>query len=426
MTRFAILQSNAVQQLWRIRYYTMALLAQRGVPVLLLPWFVMQFGKDGYADYALFYAAVQIGATITGGGLPLAIIPFWAHQKDKSAFIAQCLQACIVVTLPAAVLAIAATSLAPLKATIFVGMSAVQTLGWLALFLVAYNANIVGLAVARCENRALPYFAASLVSAAILCTGLLLAINFDFRELDFFFGIQLAALVCMTLALFGRRLRRLPGDLLRRHRGLAGLMRASRPLAVNSLLLLLAMSIDKWTAKLWFDRDVFSTYVIDYQAAFTLMFVPTAIGTYLGPRLSAACAGKNWIDFRRESRTGRWLVLFGSAAIAIFMYGYAYVTGLGLSPGYWILVIAFLLEGQYAISNQQVSAFRDFRSLLGSTVFAIFVFSGVLVFSGVIRNVQMLYAAPLFYELSILLLVSRSARRNLVACDHESMTGKQR
>lgn len=408
-----IVRSGAAQQIWRVRYYALALIAQRGVPILLLPWFVSRFGKDEFADYTLLYAATQITGTLIGIGLPLAVVPLWHGQPNKDRFIATCLQTSIIIALPLFIFACLTIPLPFWPDSLF-GLSPLVTLTWLFAFAVAYNANIVALAVARCEERAVDYFSASIIAAALLVAGLSAASFLGYGQLSMLLAIQFSALLGMTLLLFGKRLSRLPAVLLTRSSQQRDLIRVSRPLAANALLLLLAMSIDKWVAKTFFDRTTFSAYVIDYQAAFTLMFVPTALGTYLGPRFSAAVANGEWSEIQRETRAARFLIATGSIAIAMAMYFYSTITGLGLTHGYWVLVLAFLIEGQYAVLCQLNIAHRAFDGLLRATICGLSAFAVMLGLASLGRNTHLLYVSPLLYELVIFAFAMRSLRRHSI------------
>jgi O-antigen/teichoic acid export membrane protein len=206
--------------------------------------------------------------------------------------------------------------------------------------------------------------------------------------------IQTVSVLVAAIVLFGRQ----PLAMLRfdwptlRHE-CRPLLRFSLPLGGYTLLVLFSMGLDKWMARIWFPRDIFNTYVIDYQYAFAMVFVPTAINLYNGPRVSAYVARGQWDLLAQEERRAARLAVVGCLAVAVLMYAYAWASGLALSNGYWLLVVGFLFEGLYILrTNRLMAQLRSFRMLfISASGIAVYVI--LLALAAVSGNRLLLYLA---------------------------------
>jgi O-antigen/teichoic acid export membrane protein len=397
-----------LDQLWGMRYYVIGLALQKGLPAAILPLLVAVFGRDVFATYVLFYATVQIYGTLTGLGLPLAIVPLWHASKSRTRFVAQCCKLVVVAAGAVGATLLLASMFWP--GPIIGNLGAPETIGWLTVFALLYNLNLISLGVARSEGRDLTFLLSSVLGAVILLGGLALAWVNGWTGTRTLFCLQIASVAGTALALFGRHVRAYAVGWGETPNLLEGAVAQTRPLVANALLLLLAMSLDKWTAKAFFATDVFQAYVIDYQSAFTVMFVPTAVAINIGPKLSAAYSAGDFDRMDHDVRIARLLTFSGSLTIAVLMYSYSAIAGLHLTTGYWVLASAFLIEGQYAISSNRVMAERRFVRLFTSTAIGVAIFSSILIAAGLMASSELLYLGVPAYEIAMLVLIGRSLK----------------
>ncbi len=412
VARFNFKDDGVLGQLWNMRYYATGLAVQKGLPIAILPLLLMVFGRDVFAIYVLYYATVQIYGTLTGLGLPLAVVPLWHSEGDSFSFIARCFRVVVAAALFAGG-AVFAASLFWGEAVIG-DIRAPEATLWLTAFALSYNMNLIGLGVARSEGRDLGFLLSSILGGIFLLGGIGVAWFLDFVGPRTLFLIQIMSVVASTLALFGRHAASILSARTGLHRRpLFGLLVQTRPLIANALLLLLAMSIDKWAAKAYFSRDVFNTYVIDYQAAISVFFVPTAIAIYAGPKLAAAFAKRDFAAMGHDMRIARILTLFGSLAIAVAMYIYGWLANLQLTSGYWVLIIGFLIEGQYAIGTNRVMAEQRFGLLFTSVAVGVAIYAALLFVAGTSASVYLLYWASPLYKAAMLAILAWSARTDV-------------
>ncbi len=404
-------RSGVVRQVTEVRYFALALVAQKGLPVLALPWIVGIFGRRQYADYVLLYTAVQIYANVSVAAVPQAILPLWYRQNDPVRFAAN------------AHAFVAAVSLA-LGGLVWLLARAAEAAGWqspiglplpqaavaTACYAYLYNVNQLGLAVARARNRGDRYMWSAAAGGLVLIGGLGLAQAVGATRLVDLLGVLMAALLAGSVVLVDPQMMR--GSLREAARTeLRILMRQSVPMSGYALLVLLVMSIDKWVARISFPSAVFSAYVIDYQSAFTMMFVPTAVNLYNGARISALTASEDHEGLRREVRAARLICSTGAIAVAVVMAIYGSITNLRLTSGYWILVAGFLLESNYMISSNQVMAQLRADQLFKAALGGITLYATILILAALSQSITFLYAAtPAYFGLMLVLLTWRLER----------------
>jgi O-antigen/teichoic acid export membrane protein len=394
-------KSALFRQLWQMRFYGTALLLQKGLPTLLLPYFVLVFGRDTYASYVLFYTTTQVVATIAGLGLPLALVPLWHRWPNPGALVNRSIAVVVLATPVVFLVLLGCAELLHLSGP--PPISTVEAAAWICVFAAVYNFNMLAIAVARSLGRDRSFFLASCVGAGVLVTGLVIASHEGLTGLRAQAALQGLALAVGSMVMLGRNsVPRVPASE-RKAVDLRVLLAGSIPLAVNALLVLLAMSVDKWTARRFFPGEPFSQYVIDYQAALTIAFVPVVTAMHLAPRLAAAAAKGSLEPLRADLAATRLITFAGALAMAIAMAVYARATGLRLGHGYWIIVAAFLLESQYTISSNIATAHQRYRSVMAVTTASLAILVVVLGVAALSGDWFVLYLGPLAYEIALLI-----------------------
>jgi O-antigen/teichoic acid export membrane protein len=393
-----------------MRFYGTALLLQKGLPTLLLPYFVLVFGRDVYASYVLFYTTTQVVATIAGLGLPLALVPLWHRWPEPAALVKRCIRLVILATPVVFLVLLGCAHLFHLSGP--PPISAAEAAGWICVFAAVYNFNTLAIAVARSLGRDRSFFLASLVGAAVLVAGLAIVSSEGWGGLRALATLQALALAAGSIVMLGRNAVPRPRQPASSQIKLKQILAGSLPLAVNALLVLLAMSVDKWTARRFFPGAPFSQYVIDYQAALTIAFVPVVTAMHLAPRLAAEAAKGSLEAICTDLAATRLITFAGAFAMAVTMAVYARATGLRLGQGYWIIVAAFLLESQYTISSNIATARQCYRSVMVVTSLALVMLVLVLGAAAMSGDWFVLYFAPLGYEIVLLAGISWVNRVN--------------
>jgi O-antigen/teichoic acid export membrane protein len=404
-----ILDNNTIGQIWKMRYYTAALVFQKGVPIIIIPFILTVFSPLEYANYVLLYSAVQIIGTIIGMGVPTAFVSFWRHDKDVNQLAAQSIRFLTVRMFW--YFCVSFITLLFFNPIVFDHYRAFDLFVITMTFIVIYNVNLIALGFSRSTNREKQYLLASISGAVAIVFGVFLSKYFLSSNLIGLVSIQIFSLLLASLILFGRNIIGVISRITRDDRSLNTLFRSARPLAVNSLILLVVMNVDKWFAKLFFSGFIFTQYVIDYQAAFAMMFVPAAIGTYLTPRIRSYVLNSDTVELRRDIFSSRILTLVGSVLIAISMYFYARFANLVLSEYYWILICALLIEGQNSITSLQFMVRQRFSNLLFITMFGLIIYGFALAAAGTLQSTTLLYLSLLINALVMPALLCQGAYR---------------
>lgn len=393
------------QQFWRIRYYVLGLALQKGLPILVVPLIVAAFGRDVFGEYVLLYTVVQIYGNVSAVAVPQTVVPVWFRQADPSKFIGLC--CALVLGLSAAFGVIAGAILYLVSPDLTLSVPIAETGGWVICFALFYNLNQLAVGIARSEDRQRHFFWASVLGGVVLVAGILTAQRLGYPGLRGLLIAQMLSVAIATLVLLGRRILIIfKIDVVTLRAQTVPLLRFSLPLAGYSLLVLLSMSIDKWMASAWFPREVFNAYVLEFQFAFAMMFIPTAISLYSGSRVSALVTAGDHAGLKQEERRARGLTLLGSIGVAVMMFCYAWVTGLPLGPGYWILALGFVFEGQYVIRSNRLMAEMRSTRLLMTTLGSVLLYALLLLAAGLSGSVMLLYASPPLYLGMMLLLIS--------------------
>ncbi|MFM9829164.1 MAG: hypothetical protein ACKVOB_10550 [Sphingomonas sp.] len=393
-----------------MRYYAVGLALQKGLAIALLPLIVLIFGRETFSNYALLMSTVQLYGTVSGLGVPLAVLPLWFRSPDPLAAVRMMLGiVAMVAALAAALLCLIGVFLGR---DVVHGVSAAEAALWIAAVALLYNVNLIAFSVARSQGRQMAFVLANVFGGLVLLVGLFAAYLFQVVSLRALTLAQMAALAACSVPLLGLQIVRARGVISPGFREQAtALMRFSVPLMTNSVLLLLAMNVDKWAALAFFTKAEFSSYIIDYQMGFAILFVPAVVALHYGPIFAALVADGNEAALAREERQAQKVVVAGWAVIAVIAYCYALLTGLKLTPGYWVLSLTFLFQGLYLIkSNQLMAQMRSARLFFASMVSLIF-FSAILLIAGKLHSLPLLYGAYPLYDALLLALISRKTVR---------------
>lgn len=394
-----------------LKDYAGGLAIQKGVPILLLPLFVLYFGKENVAVYGLFYSTALLIAVISGVGIPLAIVPLWHSFKEPDVFIRTATQTTLLGSLLIAILLLVSVFFGLSEFT-FGGLSGYTMAALLSLFSLMYNFSQIASAVCRIDNRHGVFLAASALGAMTLAVGACSPALVGSANLQSLIIIQGVALFLPSLLMIGRRLRWIFSRFDFDATVAKLLARAAIPLAANSALVLLSMSIDRWVARIFFPLNEFANYIIDFQSAMAVLLVPSAIALYIGPKMAEAFARDEIRTLQREVILARWLTGIGSIASGAGVYIYGFFTGLGLTYYFWILVIKFSLEGQYLISSNEHMIRGNFWFLVKALIVSNVILALILSLSSVLESILLLYVSSLIYEISLFVMVTsrRSVR----------------
>lgn len=397
--------ASRYQQFWRIRFYVLGLALQKGLPILVAPLVVAAFGRDVFGEYVLVYTVIQIYGNVSALSVPQTVVPIWFRQADPAKFVALCYA--MVLGLSAAFGAVAGAILLFAPPHLALSLPIMEACGWIMCFALFYNLNQLAVGIARSEDRQRHFFWATVVGGVVLVAGILAAHRLGFPGLRGLIIAQLLSVAVSTLVLLGPRIFAVGKiDFATLREQAPPILRFSLPLAGYSLLVLLSMSIDKWMASAWFPRDVFNAYVLEYQFAFAMMFIPTAISLYSGSRVSALVAAGDREGLKIEENRAKGLALLGSSGVAVAMYCYAWATGLPMGPGYWVLALGFIFEGQYVIRSNRLMAEMRSTRLLMITLGSVLLYALLLLAAGLGNSVMLLYASPPLYLGLMLLLIS--------------------
>ena len=378
---------------------------QKGVPILTLPLIVKLFGRNTFGQYVLILTIVQVYAMISSIAVPQAIVPLWFRQADRIQFMQNSLLllgALAVVVGGAAVLAV------PLiEPHISLPLPKFASLAWVLVFALFYNLNQLGIAGARLQGRPARFFAASVAGSVALLIGLGVAKAVGITTLQGLLFIQVVSVAVSGVLLLGRQLIFVPkSGTPSRPAQWAAIIRLSLPLFGYALLVLASQSADKWVARGWFDRDVFNTYVLDYQFAFSIMFIPIAIGLYNGPRISAFVASGDGLNLKSEERRGRWLNISGSVVMALSIYAYAAITNVPLSAGFWVLAAGFLCEGQFVLRSNRLMAELKSSRLFAISAIGVPLLLVLLAIAAASNSVVLLYLSVPSYLFAMMLMAA--------------------
>lgn len=391
----------------------MGLSLQKGLPVALIPVFVFVFGDTNYAQYVLFFSVVQVYAVATSFGIPQSVVPFWFRQERPDEFFGA-----VVLLVLALGVALSPVGLIILNnfvaARIDEGHRNVMAAA-IILFALLYNFSALATAAARARNQQGPFFWAILAGAASLT---LLTVGAYLVGITTLYGLIVAQATThvVSILIISKRdilkLSTLDASTCASHA--LKIFKASIPVYAYTLTTMYIFSVDKWVVKTTFSNIAFVEYIIAYQFAFSILFVPTAIVFYLGPRISQLASLGEHREVRRLEAKARNMTISLSLLISILIYIYGMMTGIKLTSFYWILVAGFLVHGLYMIISNRLMAYLNFKSMLAISIISGLVFTACLAIAIYTNQMLFVYASWTIYSgiaLGLSVLVARTAAR---------------
>jgi O-antigen/teichoic acid export membrane protein len=344
-------------------YYFLGLAIQKATIFLLVPLWIKKIGQSGYSDYALILSIVQICGCLSSLGIPQIIIPIWyQHDAPKQIFRTSILMLLFlsVVTAPpifyifqsvlGSQLVESSPGLVGVMVVIMAGM---------------YNISAIYIALARINRLEITYLISSTIGLVSQIVGLQMSrttVQPAFVDIVYYqTAATVVSIILMVKFLGTGEAPKFPINFLR---DACYLVRNSLPMCGYSIFVLYVMAIDKWVFKTYFPNHIFSSYVIDYQFAFAIMIVPSAISIRLTPKVSEMISQRRYQDLAKLEKTMVGLTIAGSVALAAVIYIYAYLTGINLTFGYWIIAFGFVIEGIYVVVSNRILGTMKFNHLL--------------------------------------------------------------
>ncbi len=353
------------------QYYVFGLAVQKGVPIIAIPLLVNAFGVSVYGEFVLLYTVVQLYSNLSCLSLPQVLISFWYRQENKAEISAAVTT--LLVVLAVIVLVPGVPVLVFILEFLKISLTPFEFVFWVVVYGFLLNINSYAVGIVRVHDRRKLFFFAALLGAIFYF--------FLIEFLRYFNKVSLSALIALhcssvlvtffVLILKDYRLIFLFSvDSLGRH--WKGLLSQAMPLCFYIFLTLYGTSVDKWMIKAWFDESFFNQYVLNAQLSYSIILVPTAIALHAGPVISRLVASGDLAALTDYEARTSLLILVGSVAMSIVAAIYAFLTGLDIGLGYLILVIGYLVEGQYILKSLRL------MSELRSFDLAIFVIPSVI------------------------------------------------
>jgi len=239
----------------------------------------------------------------------------------------------------------------------------------LIIFLGAYIFNALGVSVVRSVGRPRLFFWSVFVGGVVLALGLYGFVHFWKASLFFLILAHLLMLVVSTLLLLGGQ-KPLFDDGVYANRSATWrqILTASFPLLAHGLLVNFLLTVDKWAIKARFSDEVFTTYIINFQFAFSILFVPSAIVLFYGPVFSKLAANHQYAELISAETRAKGITALLTVGSAFAAYFYAWMAGVELTWGYWLLCAGFVMHGLYLILSSRQMAVLKFKEIFLSNV----------------------------------------------------------
>jgi O-antigen/teichoic acid export membrane protein len=260
--------------------YGVGLAIQKGLPYLLIPFFLAFFGEHIYSLYVLFAASTLMFTNLAALAIPNAIIPFWYSEKDKPALSWTVFQLLVVSQLGLSLLA--GVGLYFIYRQAFGASAALflTLLGLVYALLANFNVFLTGMCRARHQSgkflRSQLFAAAIFVAAAVLLR--------REQKLPVLIALFLLFLFCQDLYLLGsltpflRESRRLFDRAIARR-----VLAYSLPLLPHLVAIAFYFWIDKYLVERYFAAGQFSQFIVSFQYAYAQAFIAQALAMYTFP-----------------------------------------------------------------------------------------------------------------------------------------------
>lgn len=409
-----IIASAMNSPIYRNRYYGMGLSLQKGLPVVLIPVLVFVFGKSTYAQYILFFSVVQVYAALTSVGVPQSVVPLWFRQHRHDEFFAS-----VVFLVLGLGLVFAPLGLAVLRAfaapKIHDGARDLLAVAIIS-FALLYNFGALATAAARARDQQRLFFW-SIVAGAVALTGVILGAYAAGRTS--LYGLIVAQALTYIVSVIVITWKDVSGLFSFRRSTIFLQTRqvfvASIPVYAYTLTTMYIMVADKWVVKIFFPGHLFFDYVINYQFAFSILFVPTTIVFYLGPRFSQLASLGLHEEIARLEIRARRMALSLSALLSVAICIYGAITGVKVTAYYWLLVAGFLVHGLQMIMSSRFMGYLHFNSMFAVNLISAGVFTTSLILAVFTRQVLFVYVTWILYSGTALALSALVARNRNVA-----------
>lgn len=399
-----LLSKIAASELIKNRYFALGVAIQKGIPILLIPVIVSLYGPSVYADYILLYTVVQIVAIITGLCLTQAVIPFWYTYRDKEKFLGSLLALMLIIqSIFSAIAFVVLIQINYLKGHL---VNSITVTVIALVYAIIYNMNTFGVNFLRAQSKQLSFLWTTMLGAVLQ---IILVVLFSKLPGDSFVMFIIANILSVLLQTFTYFLisDNYPVGLFTGKEFLSfsrKMVSFSAPLSAYVLVALLSLVVDKWMVKAFFQQQVFTQYVIDYQFSFSIALTSIVIGMYNTSRQCELVHNEDWIGVRKNTFEHYWLSLLGSFALGIASFFYALFGGVHLSPGFWLLLLGFTVNNVYAVNSSLLTAMKRSNALAQLAVIGTVVFIVLLFAAAYMNLIIAVYAAQVVYQVIILLL----------------------
>jgi len=322
--------------------FGVGLALQKGLPYVLIPFFLASFGEHTYSSYVLFSATTLMFTNLVALAIPNAIIPFWHSESDKPVLSWTVLQMLVVSQIGLSL--IAAVGLFHIYRQSF-GRNAAVSLVLLGLVLAMLaNFNVFLTGVCRARQRSGSFLRAQLFAGVLfVITTVLLGKQ---QKLEVLIALFLLFLFCQNAYLLGslapylRETRRLFDRAMAKR-----VLEYSLPLLPHLMATAFYFWVDKYLVERHFAASQFSQFVVSFQYAYAQAFVSQAFAMYTFPLFCQLVVEKQ--DAKLRSVVHTYNLIYAGLGI-LWVAGLLILQSLGVPlkinrTGFLILGAAFVL-----------------------------------------------------------------------------------
>ena len=396
-------------------YFVVGSMVSKAISFLAIPLVIFYYNENNYAHYILIYSYVQAIAVISVLGINNAVIPFWLDYKNKEEFISSMLITIVCMSIIFFIpLSLLLFYLIPIPIEILNPKISVLLI---LLFAFIYNFFVVGQALLRVQSKQKDYFWVSIISSVIYL--IFLFILGENRYLSN--NLLVLAIINISVLLFNVLISfKLSGigfsftiDRKKFNQFFKSIIKFSIPITAYMFIGSLPFTMDKWIISKYFEIDVFSKYVISFQFAFAVNIMSNVINVYNTPNVCELYHLEDVNGLKRNLKINYYLITAGIFILGALIFSYANITGISLSLGYWILLIAFFFQNIFSINTNFLIAKRRTLLLTFTGLSGLFSCLLTLMLSVYLKSEILVYVSQIFNGIVISLISFKSIMKDL-------------
>ena len=364
---------NLLNKTLKNRYIFLGLLTQRATPILLAAPLIFFYTERVYAEFLFLISIAQLIASIGSIGTNQVVIPLWTRYQNKARMI---LSGILVILIGHILIALVMSMIFTIP--YFKFSQSINILeNFFVIWLYSFSWALMNtmIAFARARGILKEYFYSGLLNILVCILLLLFFIYSSWLSLDTLFIIFISGMQAVIFTLLIYEIKNWNSQIkVPNTESIIYIIKSGIPMILHGITVTFLLLADKFVARSYFSEEFFTTFIIEFQMAYSVLIVPTAVAFYSASKFAEFTESKERIMMETLLKNSMIMSILGSILLIFIIYLYCSLVGINLGINFLLISLTLITHGIYMQFSNYYAADLQFTKILISSFIGCFMF----------------------------------------------------